>query len=65
MVILAGRWITQFADYLTSTGTSWTVWSCNPNSGDTGAVPDDDWATVPPAKVGLLQTLISRAQVAA
>ena len=53
-----GRWITQFADYLASTGTSWTFWAWNPNSGDTGGVLNDDWRTVHTDKVALLTALM-------
>ncbi|MDO9486525.1 MAG: cellulase family glycosylhydrolase [Actinomycetota bacterium] len=53
-----GKWITQFADYLASSGTSWTFWSWNPNSGDTGGVLKDDWRTVHADKVALLTTLM-------
>lgn len=53
-----GRWITQFADYLAGSGTSWTFWSWNPNSGDTGGVLKDDWTTVHTDKMALLTTLM-------
>lgn len=53
-----GRWITQFAQYLKSTGTSWTFWAWNPNSGDTGGVLNDDWTTTNGAKVALLQSIL-------
>ena len=53
-----GKWITQFADYLKKTGTSWTFWAWNPNSGDTGGVLNDDWTTVNAAKVALLQSIL-------
>src|SRR5262249_25040962 len=36
-------------------GISWTWWSWNPNSGDTGGILNDDWTTVNQAKVTLLQ----------
>jgi aryl-phospho-beta-D-glucosidase BglC (GH1 family) len=35
-------------------GPSWTWWSWNPNSHDTGGILKDDWQTVDPNKVGLL-----------
>ncbi len=53
-----GRWITQFAKYLADSGTSWTFWSWNPNSGDTGGVLTDDWTTVHADKVALLTSLL-------
>jgi endoglucanase len=53
-----GRWQRQFMDYLSRTGTSWTYWSWNPNSGDTGGVLKDDWTATNADKVGLLQALM-------
>lgn len=35
-------------------GISWTWWSWNPNSGDTGGILNDDWTTVNQAKMTLL-----------
>jgi len=55
-----GRWIRQFADYLGAKGISWTFWSWNPNSGDTGGVLKDDWTTVHADKMGLLSDLMAR-----
>lgn len=55
-----GRWIRQFADYLGRTGMSWTFWSWNPNSGDTGGVLKDDWTTVHADKMALLAALQRR-----
>jgi endoglucanase len=37
------------------TGMSFTYWSWNPNSGDTGGIANDDWATVNQAKQSILQ----------
>ena len=36
-------------------GISWTWWSWNPNSGDTGGILQDDWTTPIAAKINLLQ----------
>jgi aryl-phospho-beta-D-glucosidase BglC (GH1 family) len=36
-------------------GISWTWWSWNPNSSDTGGILNNDWTTVNQAKVTLLQ----------
>ena len=58
-----GRWIRQFADYLGRKGMSWTYWSWNPNSGDTGGVLMDDWRTVHPAKMDLLRALTARSPI--
>lgn len=38
-------------------GMSWTWWSWNPNSGDTGGILADDWTTVIAAKVERLEPL--------
>jgi len=35
-------------------GPSWTYWSWNPNSGDTGGILADDWTTLQTAKLGPL-----------
>ena len=39
-------------------GTSWTWWSWNPNSGDTGGILKDDWTSVQTTKVQSLQPLM-------
>ena len=54
-----GRWIRQFTDYLGDRGMSWTFWSWNPNSGDTGGVLTDDWRTVHTDKMALLTGLMA------
>ena len=38
-------------------GISWTYWSWNPNSGDTGGILADDWTTVNTAKLTYLQPI--------
>ena len=38
-------WGPVLADYLTENDIDWSIWSWNPNSGDTGGVVEDDWAT--------------------
>lgn len=38
-------------------GVSWTWWSWNPNSGDTGGILADDWTTVNTAKVNLVKPI--------
>lgn len=42
------QWLQTLLPYLGtgSTGMSFTYWSWNPNSGDTGGILNDDWATV-------------------
>jgi chitinase len=38
-------------------GVSWTYWSWNPDSGDTGGILSDDWQTVKQAKVDYLKPI--------
>jgi hypothetical protein len=38
-------------------GPSWTYWSWNPNSGDTGGILADDWKTVNQAKLNIIQPM--------
>jgi endoglucanase len=61
---VAGVWLRQFMDYLGARGFSWTYWSWNPNSGDTGGVLLDDWQTVHQGKMALLRQLIAREPIA-
>lgn len=57
------KWLKALADYLRPTGQyggdsfSWTFWSWNPNSGDTGGILKDDWATVDTVKDGYLASI--------
>ena len=59
-----GRWQRQFLDYLSRTGASWTYWSWNPDSGDTGGVLNDDWTSVNQPKLELLQQTIAHKAIA-
>ncbi len=51
-----GVWLQNLMRYLGSgpTGTDFTFWSWNPNSGDTGGILNDDWTTVNTVKQGYL-----------
>lgn len=40
------QWFNALTSYLGTNGLSWTFWSWNPNSGDTGGILQDDWKTV-------------------
>jgi endoglucanase len=42
------QWLTALTSYLGTgvNGISWTYWSWNPNSGDTGGILQDDWLTI-------------------
>lgn len=47
-------WLNTFVDYMRSKGMNGTYWSLNPNSGDTGGLLEDDWATVRQDKQAVL-----------
>jgi endoglucanase len=49
------QWLTTLLDYLTDNGMSFTYWSWNPNSGDTGGVALDDWYSINQQKYNILQ----------
>lgn len=40
------QWLNKLTQYLGANGMSWTFWSWNPNSGDTGGILNDDWQTI-------------------
>ncbi len=40
-------------------GISWTYWSWNPNSGDTGGILEDDWVSIHDNKVDALESIQS------
>ncbi|WP_238499463.1 cellulase family glycosylhydrolase [Streptosporangium soli] len=50
-------WLQELMKYLGTgvNGMSFTYWSWNPNSGDTGGILKDDWITVDQAKQSILQ----------
>ncbi|NBS91245.1 hypothetical protein EBS67_14790, partial [bacterium] len=66
-------WLDKFTDYMdgdlnldgvkdlaaNQKGMSWTYWSLNPNSGDTGGILNDDWTTVNTAKMGYIQASLA------
>lgn len=51
------QWLKALMSYLGSgaSGISFTYWSWNPNSGDTGGILNDDWTTVNQTKQSILQ----------
>lgn len=49
------QWLNTLLNYLSSNGMSFTYWSWNPNSGDTGGIVQNDWWTVEQAKYDILQ----------
>ncbi|WP_378177115.1 cellulase family glycosylhydrolase [Aquimarina sp. SS2-1] len=50
---IAYTWFTEFTDFMGDIY-SWTFWTMNPNSGDTGGILQDDWATVNQWKMNVL-----------
>jgi aryl-phospho-beta-D-glucosidase BglC (GH1 family) len=52
------EWFDAFIPYLEQTGVSWTFWSLNPNSGDTGGILEDDWRTPISEKIDLLEPVL-------
>jgi endoglucanase len=50
-------WLTELMRYMGTgvNGMSFTYWSWNPNSGDTGGILNDDWTTVNQTKQSILQ----------
>jgi endoglucanase len=49
-----GKWQRRLMQFLKERGISYTYWSWNPNSGDTGGVLKDDWTTVDTAKLAVI-----------
>jgi endoglucanase len=49
------QWLPALLSYLSSKQMSFTFWSWNPNSGDTGGIVQNDWWTVEQAKYDILQ----------
>jgi endoglucanase len=48
------QWLNTLMSYLTTNGMSFTYWSWNPNSGDTGGIALDDWYSVNQQKMNIL-----------
>jgi endoglucanase len=48
-------WLQNLLSYMNQYGMSFTYWSWNPDSGDTGGIVSDDWVTVNQAKQSMLQ----------
>lgn len=55
---IEGRWQNLFVDYLDLTQTSFTYWSWNPNSSDTGGILQDDWTAIHADKQAMLDRLL-------
>ena len=53
------QWLQSLADYIGANGLSFTFWSLNPNSGDTGGILEDDWQTVREDKMAVLSPILA------
>lgn len=53
-----GIWQRKLVDFIGQKNLSFSYWSWNPNSADTGGILQDDWRTVNAAKQELLQGLL-------
>jgi endoglucanase len=51
-----GTWQRSLLDFLKASGLSYTYWSWNPDSGDTGGILEDDWTTIDRTKLDVLST---------
>lgn len=51
-----GTWQRSLVDFLKVSGLSYTYWSWNPDSGDTGGILKDDWTTIDRTKLDVLST---------
>ena len=53
------QWLEALAQYIGEGGLSFTYWSLNPNSGDTGGILEDDWQTVREDKMAVLAPILA------
>jgi endoglucanase len=51
------QWLQKISAYIKQKGVSWTYWSLNPNSGDTGGLLADDWQSVKEEKQKVLAAI--------
>lgn len=51
------QWLAEFQKYVKQNKLSWTFWSLNPNSGDTGGLLQDDWTSIHQIKQNILQEI--------
>jgi endoglucanase len=51
------QWFDSLVNYIKAGQLSWTFWSLNPDSSDTGGLLNDDWTTVNAAKQQALATI--------
>ncbi len=53
------QWLQSLAQYIGDNGLSFTFWSLNPDSGDTGGILEDDWQTVREDKMAVLSPILA------
>ena len=58
-------WLQSLVGYLDRTGISFSYWSFNPNSGDTGGIVADDWRTPQQDKLDALRPILEPAAATA
>ncbi len=51
------EWLTALQSYIQQNKLSWTFWSLNPDSGDTGGLLLDDWTSIDQQKQDILKTI--------
>ena len=51
-------WLSSLVGYINQTGLSWSFWSLNPESSDTGGLLQVDWKTVDDRKLKALDPLL-------
>jgi endoglucanase len=51
------QWLQAFQPYIYQKGLSWTFWSFNPDSGDTGGLLQDDWTSIQQPKQTILKKI--------
>ncbi|HEY6072145.1 MAG TPA: cellulase family glycosylhydrolase, partial [Anaerolineales bacterium] len=51
------QWLEGLQNYILSKGLSWTFWSLNPNSGDSGGLLLDDWLSIHQGKQEILKKI--------
>jgi endoglucanase len=51
------QWLQTFQEYIHQNHLSWTFWSLNPNSGDTGGLLQDNWVTIQQPKQDILKKI--------
>jgi endoglucanase len=55
------KWLVSLTHYIAARGLSFTFWSLNPDSGDTGGILGDDWTTVNQDKMQYLTPILAPA----